>query len=358
MYKNIEFENIIENGIDNYLLIDVRSPKEYQEATIPGSINLPLFTDEERELIGTVYHHESIEQAKTLGVEAVSKKLPNIYKVLNELQLEHRKKPLVMFCARGGMRSSTIVSLFASLGANVLKLKGGYKSYRRYIAEQLPLVNTTANYVVLHGNTGVGKTHILTGLRSHGFDVLDLEACANNRGSLLGAVGLGSPRSQKQFESLLFNELKYRQSDYIFVEAESKKIGNVTIPDFIFTSMQNGTHINLTADYEFRADLLIEEYTKKSNCDEEIIVALDNLKKYIGEKNKERFNDMIIDKNYRELAIELMKKYYDPMYENASNKYSFSFELKVVDLDQSTLAIKEWWKSSYPMNCNLASTIY
>ena len=102
-----------------------------------------------------------------------------------------------MFCARGGLRSSCIVSLFEPLGVNVLKLKGGYKSYRHYIAEQLPNVNSTVNYIVLHGNTGVGKTHILSGLRDQGFDVLDLEACANNRGSILGSVGLGKPRSQK-----------------------------------------------------------------------------------------------------------------------------------------------------------------
>jgi tRNA 2-selenouridine synthase len=343
VYKSIEYEQIVAARNEDYILVDVRSPMEYEEATIPGAINIPLFTDEERREIGTIYNHVSVEDAKKLGVGIVGKKLPDIYEQIS--QLKHKQKNIVIFCARGGLRSSSLVSLFSTLGINIEKLKGGYKSYRRYIFEELPEINKEVKYVVLHGNTGVGKTHILTRLEELGYDILDLEKCANNRGSLLGSVGLGMSSSQKQFDGLIFNSLKYRKSDYVFVEAESKRIGNINIPDFVFSSMKNGIHIKVTADLDFRAELLIEEYTKNSNCDDEILSALDNLKKYIGEKNRERFNEMLLSKKYKELSIELMEKYYDPMYENQSNSYNYSFELKVQDIYKSVDIIIEWFEN-------------
>lgn len=342
VYKSIEYAHIADEEFKDYVLIDVRSPKEYEAATIPGAINIPLFSDDERHEIGTIYNNVSVGAAKKLGVSVVAKKLPDIYENFEQLKLKNKK--IVVFCARGGLRSSSLVSLFSTLGINVEKLKGGYKSYRHYIFEKLPIVNEDVKYIVLHGNTGVGKTHILVGLKALGYDILDLEKCANNRGSLLGSVGLGASSSQKQFDGLIFNVLKYRKSNYVFVEAESKRIGNINIPDFVFDSMKNGIHIKLKADINFRAELLTMEYTKDTNCDEEILNALHNLKKYIGEKNKERFNEMLINKKYKELSIELMEKYYDPMYESESGKYNYSFELQVEDIEKSVGLIRDWFE--------------
>jgi tRNA 2-selenouridine synthase len=107
--------------------------------------------------------------------------------------------------------------------------------------------------------------------------------------------------------------------------------------------MRAGKHIKLTANIGFRAELLVNEYTKKCNCDEEILNALNSLQKYIGEKNRERFTKMISEKKYREFSIELMEKYYDPMYENKSNDYDYNLELEVEDIDRSVTAIEEWW---------------
>lgn len=345
MYKNIEFEQLINNGINNYILIDVRSPKEHLESAVPGAINIPIFSNSEHQLVGTVYQQESVEKAKKIGIEIVSRKLPDIYDAFMKLEAENKGKQLVIYCARGGLRSSSIVSLFTTLGINVFKLRGGYKSYRQYIVSQLPEVNSSVKYIVLHGNTGVGKTQILKMLESRGHDVLDLEACANHRGSLLGSVGLGLTNTQKQFDALIFNSLKYRKSDYVFVEAESKRIGNIFIPDYIFESMKKGIHINLTADIDFRAKLLIDEYTAYENSDAEIQSALNNLNKYIGEKNWERYQAMLVSQNYIELAVELMKKYYDPMYENESRKYDYSLELKVEDIESCVLELEKWWNS-------------
>ncbi|WP_010292506.1 rhodanese-like domain-containing protein [Clostridium senegalense] len=155
MFQTTEYKEL--KG--DYVLVDVRSPLEYKENTIPGAVNIPLFNDEERALVGTIYKQESTEKAKKIGMEIVSKKLPSIYDEFLKLEKKHKK--IVLFCARGGMRSGSLVALLSSLGMRVEKIKGGYKSYRGYVLEELPKLNEQVKYIVLHGNTGVGKTEIL-----------------------------------------------------------------------------------------------------------------------------------------------------------------------------------------------------
>ena len=201
MYETVRYEKI--KG--EYILIDVRTPGEYRESTIPGAINIALFTDEEREEIGRVYKTESIEKAKKIGIYAGSKNLPKIYEEIIKLNKEH--KDLIFFCAKGGFRSTVLVSLLAPLGFHVKKLDGGYKEYRKYIIADLDRLIENIEAVVLYGNTGTGKTKILKDLKEMGMDVLDLEGYANHRGSILGSVGLGEQYSQKKFESLLYEDL-------------------------------------------------------------------------------------------------------------------------------------------------------
>ncbi|MGO1470667.1 MAG: rhodanese-like domain-containing protein, partial [Tissierella sp.] len=173
-YKDIQNDK-------NNILIDVRSPKEFNEETIPGAINIPIFSNEERELIGTLYKKDSVEKAKKTGIDIASKKLPYIYEEVANLDKDHRQ--IYMFCSRGGFRSSSLAPLFHSLNMNVTKLHGGYKEYRAFIREELPKISKNLTFVVLYGNTGTGKTHILEHLREKGMNVLDLEGCANHRGS-------------------------------------------------------------------------------------------------------------------------------------------------------------------------------
>lgn len=265
-----------------------------------------------------MYIQESIEKAKKLGVEAASKHLPRIYEEITSLEKQYDR--LVLFCARGGMRSSTLVSLLAPLGVNAYKLTGGYKGYRAYINEELPGAISNVKFVVIHGNTGVGKTKILKGLKSMGKDVLDLEECANHRGSLLGSVGMGSPNSQKMFESLVFENLKNRRSDLVFVEGESKRIGRVIIPEFLFQAMEAGIHIKVEADMDYRVNNILEEYVGKNN--DEIIEALNLLRKHISSKKIDKYIQMINAGSFEEVIRELMIKYYDPMYEN--KQYDFA----------------------------------
>lgn len=337
LMKTIEYSQIDEDKNDgNYVLIDVRSPEEFTNSTIPGAINIPLFDDEERKSIGTTYVQESVEKAKKMGVEAVAKKLPAIYEKINEL---HKKyKSLVFFCARGGMRSGSIVSLLTALGLRVYKLEGGYKGYRSYINKKLPEVMEEIRFVVIHGNTGMGKTKMLKTLSEQGYDTLDLEGCANHRGSLLGSVGLGEQYSQKQFESLVYESLKKRKGNLVFVEGESKRIGKIIMADFIFSKMVEGKHIRVTGDIDFRVKNITEDYVESGNS--ELIEALNKLRRYISDKNIDKYISEVEAFNYDWVIKELMVKYYDPMYEN--NKYDWDLTLEVQSIEEACSKIIQW----------------
>jgi len=336
MLKTIEYKDLT----GDYVLVDVRSTGEFNEATINGAVSIPLFNDEERALIGTIYTKKSTEEAKRLGVDIVSKKLPFIYDKIHELEKQHKK--VVLFCARGGMRSASITDLLGALGMRVSRIKDGYKGYRAFINEQLPKLNEKFTYIVIHGNTGVGKTEILKKLRADGYDVLDLEGCANHRGSILGAVGLGHGTSQKQFESNIYQELKAVKGKYVFIEAESRRIGKVLIPEYIHADMKNGLHIFVDASLDFRSKVITDEYTKSNRCNEEICDALGRLKKHISEKNIEIYCDMVDNNQYEEVVKELMVKYYDPLYTHSSNKYDYDKKLMITSIDEGVEELKSF----------------
>lgn len=323
MFREVRYEEIDKNHIEgSYLMIDVRSPGEYESETIPGAINIPIFTDEERAIIGKTYVQDSIDKAKQLGVEATARKLPQIYEQVSKLDKEYNN--LIFFCARGGFRSLTISSLFRSIGINAIRLNGGYKGYRKYINESLPKLVEEVKFVVLYGNTGSGKTEILKNLKEIGMDVLDLEGCANHRGSLLGGVGLGHPNTQKMFESLVYDTLKNRKSNVIFTEGESKRIGRVIMPEYLFKAIKSDDNISINSPMSTRVDNILKDYV--SETDEELIEALDSLKEHIGAKNVSRFIDMIKAHDYKPVIEELMVKYYDPMYEFKNREYVAEFE--------------------------------
>lgn len=322
MFREINYEDIDKRNLDkSYVLIDVRSPGEYYSETIPGAINVPIFDDEERKLVGTIYNNESVEKAKKLGMEFGSKKLPLIYEKVTDLNKEY--KYLIFFCSRGGFRSSSLVSLFKSLGINAIKLNGGYKNYRRFINENLPSIVSNVRFIVLYGNTGTGKTKILNSLENLGMDVLDLERCANHRGSNLGDVGLGKQNTQKMFESLIYDSLKNRNSNLIFVEGESQRIGKDIIPKYLYEAMNKGYAIKIEASMDQRIENLLGEYVH--DTDDEIISSIENLRKYLGDKNVDNYIDLLVEGQYKNVIEELLIKYYDPMYEYKNRDYKAVF---------------------------------
>ncbi len=338
MAKYIELEYKELSG--DYVLIDLRSAGEYEEYTIPGAINIPILNDEERKEIGTVYKNESEDKAKMMAVKAASEKLPQIYETIKALEEKHEK--VVLFCARGGMRSTVLDKLLVSLGSKVYKLKDGYKAYRAFINEQLPLENQEVKYIVLQGNTGTGKTTILQELKRRGYDILDLEGYANHRGSFLGSVGIGESNSQKKFESLLYEALKSRKGNLLLVEGESKRIGRILIPDYIYQNMIDSKRLLINANLDTRAQNIIDEYTDSENWKAETIEGLERLEKYLGSKETERYCEMLETGDIKELVKDLMKNYYDPMYKKGEDKYVYESIVDANDIDTACNTIEKW----------------
>lgn len=346
MFKTINYEEIYGHE-DKYIFIDARSPKESYEEPIIGAINIPVLLDDERDVVGTLYVRESVEQAKQAGVEFISKRLPQIFNEIQTLHNENKDKQLVIFCARGGMRSGSLVSFMNSLGIPVIKLKGGYKAYRSFVAHKLEEYTKETDFLVLYGNTGVGKTEMLYELKNRGYSILDLEGCANHRGSILGGVGLGTCYTQKRFESLVYEQLRNRSSNLVFVEGESRRIGRILIPEFLFKKMYEGKKIRISSDYETRANRLVEEYTAFKNVNIELGEALGVLKKHISPEKVEYYKHLVEEGNYKKVALELMEKYYDPMYGVSSKKHTFKEVLEINDLDKGIEELERIYKEVF-----------
>lgn len=324
------------------IFIDVRSPQEFKEGAIPGAVNIPILDDEERKVVGTAYKQLSKNEARRLGVEFVSPKLLDIFDKI--LELKKIESYLVVYCARGGYRSTAFASIFSSIGVNLFRLIDGYKGYRKYISEALPELNENIKYIVIHGNTGVGKTDILMELKNLGHNVLDLEGAANHRGSLLGSIGIGECNSQKAFEANIFEQLKnVTGSKYVFIEAESKKIGKVVIPDYIFSSMKSGLHIFIDADLDYRAKSLKKDYILNENWIEESAKSFEALRKYLSNEKVDYLLAMLEQSNFEEVAKELMINYYDPMYMNKANEYEYAAKFKAeISAARTAEEINKW----------------
>ena len=207
---------------------------------------MPIFSDEERKNIGITYKEDkgkAYEKGLTIGAN----KLSDIYKYIKSIDNIDRHK-IVVFCSRGGMRSKSVALNLNLLNIKAFQLIGGYKAYRKYVLENLEEKNKSIKYITLHGNTGVGKTALLKELERLNQPILNLEELAKNRGSIFGNLGIEKPRSQKMFDSLLFEKLRLNKKRYIFTESESKRIGNIILPDFLMKSMEEGTHVLVKAD--------------------------------------------------------------------------------------------------------------
>ncbi len=326
------------------VFIDVRSPSEFAEGSICGAVNIPILSDEERKIVGTAYKQASKNEARRLGIEFVSPKLPSIFDEILELK---KKEPyLVVYCARGGYRSTAFSSIFSAIGVNLFKLVDGYKGYRKYILESMTSLNEDITYVVLHGNTGVGKTDILMELKNMGYSVLDLEGAANHRGSLLGSIGIGDCNPQKVFEANIFNQLDNINSKYVFIEAESKQIGKAVIPDCVFSKMKSGIHIFIEADLDYRAKSLKKDYVLNKNWIEESIKAIDLLRKYMSNEKINYLEKILRQGNFEEVAKELMINYYDPMYMHKANEYEYSGKFKAeISATETAEQISEWFEN-------------
>lgn len=330
----------------NVLLIDVRSPLEFEEDHIVGAVNIPILDNEERAIIGTLYRHEGKDTAIKKGLEFVSPKLESLYRQLRELSQKHK---LAIYCFRGGMRSSSVVDFASSCDLKVYKLEGGYKGYRRYVISYLQTLKERFQFVVLHGHTGIGKTEMLLELEKLGMAILDLEFFAKNSGSVFGDLYYdGNPPSQKYFESSIFHKLQeYERKGQrlIFMESESKKIGRCILSAEFWEMMQDGKHILVEASLQSRVKRCVGDYAKKQrDSDEGLIRAVSRLKDKLGKKKVSELIEQIQKKSYEEVAGFLMEHYYDHLYLHSQDKYEYELTVDSDRMRESIEEIINWTK--------------
>jgi tRNA 2-selenouridine synthase len=294
------------------LVIDARSPREYEEDHIPGAVNLPVVDNDEYAQVGTL-HRSNKMAAYRIGVQY---SLANIARhIRDDLAGYDAHTRVLVYCFRGGKRSKLWVDALETIGFQVDKLQGGWKSYRRAVNEQLAQLPRTYQYKVLSGPTGCGKTRLLYALRRVGEQVLDLEAVARHRGSVLGGVpGVRQP-SQKYFDSLLLKELaSFDPARPVWVEAESKKIGNVQLPDALLETMRKGRTFQVNAEMGQRVLLWREDYRHFEEDPMDMLECLRFLRPLIGGEEFAVWEQLASERRMPELFERLMRNHYDPAY--------------------------------------------
>jgi len=292
----------------NIPVIDVRSPSEYLKGHIPGALNLPLFSDDERVKVGTLYVRSGKGDAYLLGLEIVGPKLKSFAEEVKQLAVNQQ---LLVHCWRGGMRSNSMAWLFEQIGIKVSTLKGGYKSYRHYVLEWF-LIEPTL--VVLGGMTGSGKTEILNELQKAGCQVVDLEGIAHHKGSAFGGLGQLHQPTQEQFENNLFSNLQLLDYKYaIWIEDESMAIGKVLLPKALHEFMKQSKIICINRDKETRIARLIDEYAHFSST--ELAESIQKIAKRLGGKDTNDSLTALLEEDYKKVA-HIALQYYDKSYKN------------------------------------------
>ena len=294
-------------------IIDVRSSTEYLEDHIPTAINLPVLTDAERAEVGTLYKQVSPFTARKVGAALVAK---NLSEHLTHHFADKAKDyhPLI-YCWRGGQRSRSMALVLTQVGWPVTLLQQGYKTYRAHVREQLDLLPAQFDYRVLCGLTGTAKTAILHTLVQHGTQILDLEALANHRGSLLGAAANSEQPSQKYFESQLLAALQDLEPEQpVWLEGESSKIGQIHLPRSLWQAMQQAICIEIQAPINCRVQGLLASYPHFTAHPAQLKRQLHHLKSRYGVAQLQAWDQLIDHQQWPELVQSLLEVHYDPSY--------------------------------------------
>jgi tRNA 2-selenouridine synthase len=321
-------------------ILDVRSPAEYAEDHIPSAISVPVLDNEQRARVGTLYTQVSPFEAKKLGAALIAR---NIASHIERHFMDKPKdwRPLV-YCWRGGQRSGAMAHILSQTGWATGQLQGGYKAYRQFVRTELQTLPASFGFRVICGPTGSGKSRFLQSLAECGAQVLDLETLANHRGSLLGGLPDSPQPSQKGFETQLWDALrKFDPQQLVFVEAESRRIGVLSLPDSLLHGMWQADCIHLRAGLEARATLLLEDYGHFLTQPELLLEKLDQLVSLHSRQTLEHWRQLAGNREWRQLVTELLKLHYDPAYNRSTHSHFVRFgealELQLPRLDSADL---------------------
>jgi tRNA 2-selenouridine synthase len=298
-------------------IIDCRSPSEYAEDHIPGAISAPVLDDAERATVGTLYKERSPFEAKKLGGALVAK---NVARHVETLFAGKGSgwRPLV-YCWRGGKRSGAMAHILREIGWDAQTLPGGYRRYRKWVVEALQEAPSRFAFRVIHGPTGSGKSRLLAALRRVGAQVLDLEDLAAHRGSVLGHLPDRPQPSQKWFESQVLHQLSSLDpARPVFVEGESKKIGQLQVPEALIAAMRASSCVLLDSAIEVRVSLLLEEYRHFVENPAALEAQLDCLVGLHGRETIARWKSLAARGAWRDFVALLLMEHYDPAYRRSS----------------------------------------
>ena len=302
-------------------IIDARSEDEYALDHLSGAVNWPTLDNAERTSIGTMYKQVNAFEAKKRGAAIAARNIA-IHIEREVIDKPRSWKPLV-YCWRGGNRSGSLATILGAIGFHVTLVEGGYKAWRAALVDDLPHLVQRLQYRVVCGPTGSGKTRLLQALAAQGAQVLDLEALANHRSSVLGHIpGLPQP-SQKRFDSLVWEALRQFDAAHgVYVEAESKKVGNVRVPDALIDAMRASPCVDLQLSNPERVALLLEDY---DFFVKDPVHFCDRLQALAALRGKDMVNgwiEKVALGQMPEVVLELLTQHYDPMYA-ASIKRNF-----------------------------------
>ncbi len=314
-------------------IIDARSEAEFAEDRLPAALNWPVLDNEQRRLIGTLYKQTSPFAARKRGAALVA---ANIARHIEHEVLERPKswQPLI-YCWRGGQRSGALALVLDQIGFRVHLLEGGYKAFRAAMLTDLPAAVARLGFRVICGPTGSGKTRLLQALAARGAQVLDLEDLAQHRSSVLGIVPGRAQPTQKRFDSLVWQRLRgFDPSQPVFVESESKKVGNVAVPDSLMTSMRDSPCVSLQLPDPERVELLLDDYAFFVSDPALFCARLDALVSARGKAVIEQWKSQVMQGRVREVVLDLLLNHYDPGYASSTRRNFRHFEQAI------TLAIK------------------
>ncbi|MES2053695.1 MAG: tRNA 2-selenouridine(34) synthase MnmH, partial [Pseudomonadota bacterium] len=294
-------------------VIDARSEGEYAEDHLPGAINWPSLNDEERKIVGTHYKQISAFEARKLGASMVAKNIAE--HIRREVLDKPREWQPLVYCWRGGKRSGSLALILDQIGFNVTVIEGGYKAFRAALVADLPQLAARYSYRVICGTTGSGKTRLLQALHAQGAQVLDLEALARHRSSVLGMIPGQAQPTQKAFDRLIWATLRgFDPSRPVYIESESKKVGNVAIPEGLVTAMRSAPCLQLDLPEDERVALLLEDYDFFVR---DIEFFCERLEALVQARGKETVKDWQARSRSGDVASvvrELLVKHYDPVY--------------------------------------------
>lgn len=302
------------NALAGYdTIIDVRTPAEFALDHIPGAVNFPVLSNEERVRVGTIYKQVSPFEAKKIGAALISQ---NIARHLQEHLLDKPKDwcPLI-YCWRGGQRSGAMQVIFRQIGWNADRIEGGYKAFRHQVMVNTEELAKRFRMLIICGATGSAKTRILQQIEAQGGQILDLETLASHKGSVLGNLPDEPQPSQKGFETRVWKRLtELDPTRPVFVEAESRKVGNLHVPEPVIAAMRASPCLDVRASMDARVDFLLRDYPYAQQDNAWLLPRLWKLKERQGTSVIEHWQELVEQAQWRTLVRELLELHYDPLY--------------------------------------------